>query len=237
MAKPKTNLKSVSANHRRPARTNGDGGKAAATRARLLDAAAKVLADKGFTGTRLSDVGDVAGVQAPAIYYHFNNKEELAGEVFIAAYLGSTKTLERILSHHVNDDPLVRIAVAIDGHMRITARHSDYGRAAAHRMRGDVPAAVLEMCRPAERAYAAVWTKLFAAASAQGMLREDIDLKTAQSMVLGALNAISYAWKPTRMPSVDVVVSSAQQLLLSGISPEKRDWSSVEPAQVAWLAD
>src|SRR5580658_9755553 len=86
------------------------GGKAAATRRRLLDAAALVLAEKGFTGMRLSDVGEVAGVQAPAIYYHFNNKEELAGEVFITGLVRSRATLEEVLALHENDDALDRLA-------------------------------------------------------------------------------------------------------------------------------
>ena len=48
---------------------------------------------------RLSDVGDVAGVQAPAIYYHFSNKEELAGDVFVSGFANARTTLERCSSN------------------------------------------------------------------------------------------------------------------------------------------
>ena len=227
MAKSKATAGAPITNHRSVERSGEVGGKAAATRVRLLDAAAKVLADKGFNGMRLADVGDVAGVQAPAIYYHFSNKEELAGDVFIAGFANARGTLETMIEHHQHVDALDRLALAIEAHLRLTVRNSDYTRAASTRLRGDVPASVLERCRPAERAYVTVWSRLFADANEQGFLREGIDLKVAQNMVLGALHAISFTWRPTRMPQVDVVVSTAQRTLLSGLASEPRPWEVV----------
>jgi len=200
------------------------GGKAAATRTRLLDAAAKVLAEKGFNGMRLSDVADVAGVQTPAIYYYFTSKEEMAGEVFISGLVNSRVILERVLNKYRNDDALDRLAVAVETHLRFLVRNSDYTRAASQRMRGDVPVSVLERCRAAERAYITLWSRLFADANDQGFLREDLDLKIVQNMLLGALHAISFSWKPMRMPPVDAMVENAQRMLLSGLAVEDRSW-------------
>jgi len=42
--------------------------KSARTRKRILDAAAYVLSRKGYAGTRLSDVAELAKLQTPAIY-------------------------------------------------------------------------------------------------------------------------------------------------------------------------
>jgi AcrR family transcriptional regulator len=209
------------------------GGKAAATRRRLLDAAALVLADKGFTRMRLSDVGEVAGVQAPAIYYHFSNKEELASEVFVAGLIQCRVTLENTLRAHEDDDPLERLAIAIDAHLRMSARQSDYTRAWIHRIAGDVPAQVQELCQPDERAYARVWTRLIGEAKEAGLLRDDIDSKVAQQLLIGALNALSFAWKAGRSSSVDAVVLSAQQILLSGLSFEERDWATIDASEVS----
>lgn len=225
MAKSKATAGAPITNHRHSDRTGEVGGKAAATRVRLLDAAAKVLSEKGFNGMRLSDVGEVAGVQAPAIYYHFSNKEELAGEVFISGFANARLTLERVLEQHRDDDALDRLALAIDAHLRLTVRNSDYARAASHRLRGDVPLSVLERCKPAEKAYALLWSRLFADAAEQGFLRKDVDIKLAQNMMLGALQAITFSWKPTRTPHIDVVVTSAQRMLLSGIAVERRAWA------------
>jgi AcrR family transcriptional regulator len=206
------------------------GGKAAATRRRLLDAAAHVLAEKGFAGMRLSDVGEVAGVQAPAIYYHFSNKEDLACEVFVSGLIRCRLTLENTLKAHEDDDPLERLAIAIDAHLRMTARQSDYARAWMHRITGDVPAQVQELCQPDERAYARVWTRLITEAKEADLLRDDIDVKVAQQLVVGALNALSFASKPGRS-SVDAMILNAQQILLSGLSFEERDWSHIDSSE------
>src|SRR5690348_5464566 len=58
--------------------------KSALTRARILDAAARVLSANGYAGLRLTDVGAEAEIQAPAIYYYYASKDELVEEVMWA---------------------------------------------------------------------------------------------------------------------------------------------------------
>jgi hypothetical protein len=73
-----------------------------------------------------------------------------------------------------------------------------------------------------------VWTRLIGEAKEAGLLRDDIDSKVAQQLLIGALNALSFAWKAGRSSSVDAVVLSAQQILLSGLSFEERDWATID---------
>jgi AcrR family transcriptional regulator len=47
------------------------------TRARLLQAAAEVFADRGYDGTRVADIASAAGVSNGALYAHFGSKAEL----------------------------------------------------------------------------------------------------------------------------------------------------------------
>ncbi len=47
------------------------------TRAELLDAAMKVVLDKGYAGTRVSEIAREANVTSGAIYNHFESKTEL----------------------------------------------------------------------------------------------------------------------------------------------------------------
>ena len=69
-----------------------NGSKSARTRERILDAAAHVLSRKGYAGTRLTDVADQAGLQAPAIYYYFPSREDLIEEVMWSASPACTST-------------------------------------------------------------------------------------------------------------------------------------------------
>ncbi|MGQ9671001.1 MAG: TetR family transcriptional regulator, partial [Desulfosoma sp.] len=48
-----------------------------ATRARLLDAACDVFAEKGYRGARLADICRRAGANIAAVNYHFGDKASL----------------------------------------------------------------------------------------------------------------------------------------------------------------
>ncbi len=213
---------------RSPLNGNDVGGKAAATRQRILDAAAQVLAERGFSGMRLADVGEVAGIQAPAIYYHFSNKEELVVEVFVTSLTRCRTNLEGVLKECEGDDPLERLALAIDSHLRLCARYPDYARAWIHRIAGGAPDHVQEQCRADERAYVRIWTRLIGEAKTAGLLRDDVDPKVAQQLILGALNALVATWRVGRSTPVDSFIVSAQLMLLSGLSTEAREWSRLD---------
>src|SRR6266568_6891513 len=55
--------------------------KKAQTRERLIEAAAKVFAEKGFAATSLDEVADTAGLTKGAVYSNFENKEDLVRAV------------------------------------------------------------------------------------------------------------------------------------------------------------
>ncbi|MHC3003701.1 TetR/AcrR family transcriptional regulator [Gordonia sp. GN26] len=55
----------------------------AARRAELLTAAARQMAERGFAGVRLEDIGRAVGVSGPAMYRHFSSKTELLDEMLV----------------------------------------------------------------------------------------------------------------------------------------------------------
>ena len=105
------------------------GTKSARTRERILDAAAQVLSRKGYAGTRLVDVADAAGVQAPAIYYYFASRDELVEEVMWAgAHRVRVHVEETIAALPAGATPLDRILAAVDAHVRYELQISDRAR-------------------------------------------------------------------------------------------------------------
>ena len=50
------------------------------TRARILDAAARVFRREGY-GARLSDIAAEAGIQTGSLYYHFDGRESLVADL------------------------------------------------------------------------------------------------------------------------------------------------------------
>lgn len=52
-------------------------------RQQLLEAGARLIADRGFPGARLDDLGAAVGISGPAVYRHFPNKEALLVELLV----------------------------------------------------------------------------------------------------------------------------------------------------------
>lgn len=67
------NVESATAKPRRLTRADAK----ARTRERLLDAAARVFAQKGFAGASVEEIGETAGYSFGAVYSNFENKEQL----------------------------------------------------------------------------------------------------------------------------------------------------------------
>jgi AcrR family transcriptional regulator len=100
----------------------------AATRERIVEAAAEAFAEKGFRGASTRDIAGLAGANQGLITYHFRTKDELwraaAGHVFgmLRIRLG-----ER-LSAHEPDDPRERVREAIREYVRFAAAHPELFR-------------------------------------------------------------------------------------------------------------
>ena len=200
--------------------------KSARTRVRILDAAAQVLSSKGFAGTRLADVAEVAELQAPAIYYYFGSREELIEEVM---YRGIAE-----LRKHVRDAldalppetaPLDRIMAATEAHLRHELEISDYATASI-RNSGQIPQRLRTRQLKEEAGYGRIWRRLFDNALADGQIRADLDPRYAQLLVLGALNWTA-EWRDPRRDSVDTIVANAQSLIRDGLRPREQSRSRV----------
>ena len=199
-----------------PATKNGR--KATVTRERILDAAAKVLAERGYAGTRLGEIADVAGIQAPAIYYHFESREALVEEVI---RLGTRKTrehVERVLADAAGRADRPR-APRRRAWRRISAACSTSPTTAkaAIRNAGQVPADMRARQFQDEKAYGAVWRKLFNDAARSGEIPGTIDVRAAQMLIVGALNNTPEWWDPS-VTSLDKLIATTHAIVRSGLA-------------------
>jgi len=191
--------------------------KSARTRVRILDAAAKVLSRKGYGGMRLSDVAQVADLQAPAIYYYFDSREDLIEEVMWVGIADMREHLTRILDALPPGTPAMdRILVAAEAHLRHELEISDYATASI-RNAGQVPDKIRKRQLAEEARYGEIWRDLMSSAAAEGTLRADLDPYIAQMLVLGSLNWTAEWWSPKR-GKVDLVVANAKSFIRHAIS-------------------
>jgi TetR/AcrR family transcriptional regulator, cholesterol catabolism regulator len=206
---------------RRDAASDDAASKSVRTRSRILNAAAHVLSVKGYAGTRLSDVAEVAEVQAPAIYYYFASRDDLIEEVMYAGIADMRTHLQGALDALPPDaSPMDKILAAVEAHLRHELELSDYASASI-RNAGQIPEPLRARQVKEEAAYGRIWRRLFDEARAAGQLRSDLNARHAQLLVIGALNW-SAEWFDPRRSSVDTIVSNAQVLVRNGLSPAPR---------------
>jgi AcrR family transcriptional regulator len=88
------------------------------TRNAILDAAAEVFDQRGFSGASLSDILTKAGVTKGALYFHFTSKEELARAIIEEQWGWDIPSLEEGRSIQTNID----ITHAFAHHLRTDIR-------------------------------------------------------------------------------------------------------------------
>ena len=102
-------------------------------RAALLDAAARLFAERGFERVTLEDIGGAAGVSGPAVYRHFPGKQAVLAAILLDAseglLAGGRAVVERDRDAAVALDDLVafhvRFAVSNAAVIRVQDRDLD----------------------------------------------------------------------------------------------------------------
>lgn len=159
-----------------------------ATRERILVEAARLFRHHGYAATTLREVADASGIKAGSIYYHFESKEQILGEVLDQGiHVVADAVRARVGALAADASARERIAAAIEGHLWGLLHHGDF-TSANIRIYGQVPTAAKNSHRKVRRAYADYWDRLLEDARTRGELRADASTAVIRLFVIGALN-------------------------------------------------
>lgn len=188
-------------------------------RRRILDVAARLFREEGYSGVSLRAIAREAGMKAGSLYYHFDSKEDLVVEVLNEGIRAVREAVERsVEALGPEADGLTILRTAIHAHLSSLLSLSDYTSANV-RIFGQVPEGVKTRSLPARRSYEAFWDELTERARASGSLRGDADLRIARLVVLGALNSSLEWFKPER-GSLEQLADGYADLLWRGLRAE-----------------
>jgi TetR/AcrR family fatty acid metabolism transcriptional regulator len=189
-------------------------------RERILDAAVRVFARKGFYLTRVSEVAKAAGVADGTIYLYFKSKDDLLVSLF-------EHRIERLLTYM--DTELPRVASATYKLQRVI--ELQLGLLEGERDLAEVVTVILrqstklmkEYAAPKFTAYFDAIAKVIAEGQASGELRADISPHLAARAIFGALDAITMTWALGRAEPGGLSRASGQvvELVLRGLSSTK----------------
>ncbi|HMM72815.1 MAG TPA: TetR/AcrR family transcriptional regulator [Rhodocyclaceae bacterium] len=168
------------------------------TRERILLEAARLLRHHGYAATTLREIADAASVKAGSIYYHFESKEEILGEVLDKGItIVANAVRARIEALPADASWRDRIAAGIEGHLWGMLHYGDF-TSANIRVYGQIPTSAKNRHKIVRRAYADYWDRLLASALASGELRQDTGLAVIRLFVIGALNWTVEWYNPQR---------------------------------------
>ena len=186
-----------------------------ATRERILLEASRLFRHHGYAATTLREVADAAGIKAGSIYYHFESKEQILGEVLDKGILAVAAAVrERVEALPKGATARQKVAAAIEGHLWGLLHHGDF-TSANIRIYGQIPPAAKNRHRKVRREYADYWDALLDEAMQRGELRRDIGTTIARLFVIGALNW-TVEWYNPQKGSFDDFVDQITTIVFDG---------------------
>jgi TetR/AcrR family fatty acid metabolism transcriptional regulator len=203
---------------KRPASSKGQPPDKRDKRERILEAAVRVLARKGFHATRVSEVAKAAGVADGTIYLYFDSKDALLVSLF-------EDRVERLLAFL--DAELPRAAAASDKLRRII--ELQLGLLESERDLAEVLTVILrhsskllkEHAAPKFNAYLDVIARVVADGQKSGELRDDVAPHLVARAIFGALDGIAMTWALGKANRGGLLKASGQlaQIMLRGLAP------------------
>lgn len=158
----------------------------AATKVRLLDAAEREFAARGFAGARLREIADGAGVQPALIHHYFVDKQGLYRAVLERAMLEtSTESWSLLGSRH---DLEGLLSGFIDLVLNFYAAHQNLLAILRHEALSGSPV-LAEVTRERTQPIIAAVAALLSERQAAGEIRSDV---TAEEIILSGMSMIVY---------------------------------------------
>ncbi|MGY2061985.1 SACE_7040 family transcriptional regulator, partial [Nocardia gipuzkoensis] len=123
-------------------------------RQQLLEAGARLIADRGFPGVRLEDLGAAAGISGPAVYRHFPNKEALLVELLVGIsqrlLAGGRDCVDR------SDTPEQALSALVDFHLDFALGEPELIRVQDRDLE-NLPDTARRQVRRTQRQYVEIW--------------------------------------------------------------------------------
>ncbi|MDP9002031.1 MAG: TetR/AcrR family transcriptional regulator [Myxococcota bacterium] len=205
---------SLSARRRPASRAKRSGDK----RERILDAAVRVFAKKGFHATRVSEVATAAGVADGTIYLYFKSKDDLLVSLFEDRVERLLAFLEAELPQSTTaPEKLCRI---IELQLGLLEGERDLAEVITVILRQSTKL-MKEHAAPKFNAYLDVIARVVAGGQLAGELRDDVSPHLAARAIFGALDGITMTWALGKADRGGLSRASGQlaELVLRGLAP------------------
>jgi AcrR family transcriptional regulator len=177
--------------------------------AAILHEAARLFAERGFSGVSLEELGAAVGVSGPAVYRHFANKQALLGAILV-------RVSERLLSGGqevvaANDSPELRLDALIRFHVEFALTDADVIRV-QDRDLASLSEDDRHTVRRLQREYVELWMSVLAQLHPD---RSDADLRVRAHACFGLINSTPHSVRRVRASPSDATVRGILESMAS----------------------
>lgn len=156
----------------------------------ILTHAATLFHERGFAGTSLDDIGQLAGMSGAGIYRHFAAKADVLGELLARAT--AALQLQLVDSLARANDPADALARLVDDYIRFAVTHPALIGILLTEVR-ELPDADLARIRRAQREYLGEWEHLLR------RLQPDLGTAEARTVVVAVLTVVNDATRTAQL--------------------------------------
>jgi AcrR family transcriptional regulator len=168
-------------------------GRAKADRhAAILQEAAGLFAQRGFSGVSLEDIGGAVGISGPALYRHFANKQALLGAILVEVSERLLTGGRAVTAQH--DDPAQQLEAIVSFHVEFALRDADVIRV-QDRDLGSLSEEDRHTVRRLQREYVEVWVGIL---SAMHPDRPADELRVRAHACFGLINSTPHTLRALR---------------------------------------
>lgn len=186
------------------------------TRERILESAASIFSDRGYSGATMRDIAQAADMKAGSLYYYYPSKELLIEAVIDQGiHSVSTSVYRAIAGLPPSSNYCDRIRAAISAHFESILKYDTFASLSRHLL-AQVPEDIRRKHVERRDAYSDFWLNLLVSAAAAGELRQDLDLRLARTFLLGGMNS-ALDWYRPNGKSIDELAEHFAAITESGL--------------------
>jgi TetR/AcrR family fatty acid metabolism transcriptional regulator len=174
---------------------------------RIIDAAAKVFAKKGFYKAKVSEIAQEAGIADGTIYIYFDHKDDILISLFEEKMKEVLDNMRKEIS--VESDPLKKIEKFALVHLKLIKDNKDMAEIIQVELRQSSKF-MKNYRNPRFFEYLDLIGDIIREGKQRGTVREDILPGIAKRAFFGALDEMSRFWVLSKKPKYDIETASRQ---------------------------
>ncbi len=188
---------------------------------KIISAAIKVFAKKGFFTARISDIAKEAKVADGTIYIYFNNKYDILLSIFEEEIGKIFDKTQKLLSEE--EDPCRMLEIYTKQYLQAMKKNKNLGEVIHIELR-QTNKLIKDYRNNKFSAYLNIVADIIRKGQAQGVFRSDIIPDVAKRIFFGALDEVTRVWNISLEThyTVDEITHQTLSLFLQGIQQKKK---------------